>query len=102
VAIVSSGCDAPVAETRELDENTILDVDKDGNICSITIEHASVSFQRKFDINFTADAAVSERQSASSQGIEFDALGPKSLRRAVSNQRCRLRRFTFLRCVCHY
>jgi len=41
VAIVSSGCDAPVVETRELDENTILDVDKDGNICSITIEHAS-------------------------------------------------------------
>ena len=34
--------DAPVAETRDLDENTILDVDKDGNICSITIEHASV------------------------------------------------------------
>jgi uncharacterized protein YuzE len=33
--------DAPVVETRDLDENTILDVDKDGNICSITIEHAS-------------------------------------------------------------
>jgi len=32
---------APVMETRDLDENTILDVDKDGNICSITIEHAS-------------------------------------------------------------
>ena len=33
--------DGPVAETRDLDENTILDVDAHGNICSITIEHAS-------------------------------------------------------------
>jgi uncharacterized protein YuzE len=33
--------DRPVAETRDLDENTILDVDVDGNICSITVEHAS-------------------------------------------------------------
>jgi len=31
----------PVAETRDLDENTLLDVDADGNICSITVEHAS-------------------------------------------------------------
>lgn len=30
-----------VAETRDLDENTILDVDAQGNICSITVEHAS-------------------------------------------------------------
>ena len=34
-------CDAPVAETRDLDENTLLDVDAHGNICSITVEHAS-------------------------------------------------------------
>ena len=33
--------DAPVAETRDLDENTLLDVDAQGNICSITVEHAS-------------------------------------------------------------
>lgn len=33
--------DRPVAETRDLDENTILDVDSDGNICAITVEHAS-------------------------------------------------------------
>jgi uncharacterized protein YuzE len=33
--------DALVSETRDLDENTLLDVDADGNICSITIEHAS-------------------------------------------------------------
>ncbi len=33
--------DAPVVETRDLDENTVLDVDANGNICSITVEHAS-------------------------------------------------------------
>jgi uncharacterized protein YuzE len=33
--------DRPVAETRDLDENTVLDVDADGNICAITVEHAS-------------------------------------------------------------
>ncbi len=30
-----------VAETKELDENTLLDIDNRGNICSMTIEHAS-------------------------------------------------------------
>jgi uncharacterized protein YuzE len=30
-----------VAETKDLDENTILDLDRSGNICGITIEHAS-------------------------------------------------------------
>jgi len=33
--------DAQVAETRDLDDSTILDVDAQGNICAITIEHAS-------------------------------------------------------------
>ncbi len=33
--------DAAVAETRNLDENTILDLDASGNVCSITVEHAS-------------------------------------------------------------
>jgi uncharacterized protein YuzE len=33
--------DAPVAETRDLDENIVLDVDAQGNICAITVEHAS-------------------------------------------------------------
>ena len=32
---------ATVAETRDLDENTILDLDEQGNICAITVEHAS-------------------------------------------------------------
>jgi uncharacterized protein YuzE len=31
----------PVAETKDLDENTLLDVDRDGNVCGITVEHAS-------------------------------------------------------------
>jgi uncharacterized protein YuzE len=30
----------PIVETRDLDENTLLDLDKAGNICSLTIEHA--------------------------------------------------------------
>jgi uncharacterized protein YuzE len=32
---------ADVAESKDLDENTILDLDKHGNICGITVEHAS-------------------------------------------------------------
>ena len=31
---------AEVAETRDLDENTLLDVGRDGDICGITIEDA--------------------------------------------------------------
>jgi len=30
-----------VSETRDLDENTQLDLDADGNVCAITVEHAS-------------------------------------------------------------
>ena len=30
-----------VAETRDLDENTLLDIDREGKICGITVEHAS-------------------------------------------------------------
>lgn len=33
--------EAAVIETRDLDENTLLDLDVAGNICAITIEHAS-------------------------------------------------------------
>jgi uncharacterized protein YuzE len=32
---------ARVVETRDIDEDTILDVHAQGNICSITMEHAS-------------------------------------------------------------
>lgn len=30
----------PVTETKDLDENTMLDLDSNGNLASITIEHA--------------------------------------------------------------
>jgi uncharacterized protein YuzE len=33
----------PPVETRELNENTYLDLDSNGNVVSITIEHASAS-----------------------------------------------------------
>jgi uncharacterized protein YuzE len=33
---------AEVVETRDLDENTILDLDADGNLCAMTLEHASL------------------------------------------------------------
>ena len=33
--------DAPVVETKDLDENTLLDLDSRGDICAITVEHAS-------------------------------------------------------------
>lgn len=31
---------AEIMETKDLDENTLLDLDRDGNICAITVEHA--------------------------------------------------------------
>ena len=30
-----------VCETRDLDENTLLDIDAEGNVCGITVEHAT-------------------------------------------------------------
>lgn len=30
-----------IAESRDLDENTVLDIDEQGNVCAITFEHAS-------------------------------------------------------------
>ncbi len=33
--------DNGIAESRDLDENTVLDVDAQGNVCAITFEHAS-------------------------------------------------------------
>jgi uncharacterized protein YuzE len=32
--------DAESAETRDLDENTLIDFDRDGNVCALTLEHA--------------------------------------------------------------
>ncbi len=31
---------AHIAETRDLDENTLLELDVAGNVCSMTMEHA--------------------------------------------------------------
>ena len=33
--------DTEIAESRDLDENTIMDLDAKGNVCAITFEHAS-------------------------------------------------------------
>ncbi len=33
--------DSDIAESRDLDENTVMDVDASGNVCAITVEHAS-------------------------------------------------------------
>ncbi|MDO8689386.1 MAG: DUF2283 domain-containing protein [Dehalococcoidia bacterium] len=33
--------ESDIAESRDLDENTVLDVDALGNVCAITFEHAS-------------------------------------------------------------
>ena len=30
-----------IVESRDLDENTVLDLDAHGNVCAITFEHAS-------------------------------------------------------------
>lgn len=32
---------AEVAETKDLDDNTLLKLDRNGDICAITMEHAS-------------------------------------------------------------
>lgn len=39
--------DSNIAESKDLDENTILDVDAKGNVCAITFEHAS----QRTDVN---------------------------------------------------
>lgn len=33
--------DVPVAETRDLDEDTQIDIDERGTLCGLTLEHAS-------------------------------------------------------------
>ena len=38
---VPQRCDREVVETRDLDENTLLDLDAEGNLLAITFEHAS-------------------------------------------------------------
>ena len=43
---------AEVAETKDLDENTILDVDRSGNICGITIEWNGCRY-KKMNVPFS-------------------------------------------------
>ncbi len=44
-----------VAETRDLDADTLLDIDGDGNICGITIEHAKTRTDiPKFSYEYSA------------------------------------------------
>jgi uncharacterized protein YuzE len=44
-----------VAETRDLDEDTLLDLDSKGDICGITVEHASTRAEiPKFSYEETA------------------------------------------------
>ncbi len=33
-------CRGEIVETRDLDEDTVIDVDAEGRICAITMEHA--------------------------------------------------------------
>ena len=40
---------AEVSETKDLDEDTLLDLDRNGNICGITIEHAKSSETKNSD-----------------------------------------------------
>ena len=62
--------DVHVAETRELDENMLLDVDTDGDICALTIEHASKRSDRHLEVfaRLKSDSAVAEL--ASSRAIK--------------------------------
>ncbi|MGY6529589.1 MAG: DUF2283 domain-containing protein [Cyanobacterium sp.] len=39
--------DSEIIETKDLNDNTLIDLDKNGNVCSITLEHA----QQRTDIN---------------------------------------------------
>ena len=33
--------DRAIAQSKDLDDNTVLDLDADGNVCAITFEHAN-------------------------------------------------------------
>lgn len=39
--------ESDITESKDLDENTILDLDAEGNVCAITFEHAS----KRTDVN---------------------------------------------------
>jgi len=51
--------DRPAAQTTELNENVLLDLDQDGKVVSLTIEHAASAAGRpgKLDFSYEATAA---------------------------------------------
>jgi uncharacterized protein YuzE len=59
--------DAPVTETRDLDENTVMDFDAKGNICSITIEQRSAGLE---DHSASAEASRGTPRGAQSAGAQ--------------------------------
>ncbi len=48
--------DRPAAQTTELNENVLLDLDQDGKVVSLTIEHAAQP-SGKMDFSYEATAA---------------------------------------------
>ncbi|NWF62918.1 MAG: DUF2283 domain-containing protein [Chloroflexi bacterium] len=49
----------PPVETREISENIYVDLDKDGNVVSITIEHASAASDMREFLYQRIPAAIS-------------------------------------------
>ncbi len=41
-------CDRDIVESKDLDENTIMELDTEGNVCAITFEHAS----QRMDVSY--------------------------------------------------
>lgn len=53
--------DHEVVETKDLNENILIDLDKDGKVVSLTIEHARQhSNKLEFSYQFVAEPSVSQ------------------------------------------
>lgn len=63
---------ALVSETRDLDENTVIDLDDRGTICAITIEHAS---ERMQTLKLTTPCATACLDHQASAGHQASAYG---------------------------
>ena len=51
-----------IHETKDLNENILLDLDKNGNVVSMTIEHAGKQAEQILALNFEYDIFISYRQ----------------------------------------
>ena len=60
------------AETKDLDENTLLDLDQDGNICGLTIEHASDRADICPARNMAGREAVARQQCLRAETVHSD------------------------------